>query len=154
MVFFYELSQYLMLALLVYHLFYRTPGSFCMIYNLWPNICSMILMKSHCVCFPSQLCSQIEQLEQENTSLRDGKGPQATAPSPTPSSGPVDGELLRLQAENSALLKKMAGTWTKQGCFYCTDLPELTKQKNKCLKIKYLIDLVFNYSTFCSHTHI
>ncbi|XP_031421738.1 GRIP1-associated protein 1 isoform X4 [Clupea harengus] len=62
----------------------------------------------------SKLCSQIEQLEQENTSLRDGKGLQATAPSPTPSSGPVDGELLRLQAENSALLKKMAALQERQ----------------------------------------
>ncbi|XP_041953077.1 GRIP1-associated protein 1 [Alosa sapidissima] len=56
----------------------------------------------------SKLCSQIEQLEQENKSLRDGKGLQATAPSPVSSPGPVDGELLRLQAENSALLKKIA----------------------------------------------
>ncbi|XP_063064779.1 GRIP1-associated protein 1 isoform X1 [Engraulis encrasicolus] len=57
----------------------------------------------------SKLCSQIEQLEQDNQSLRDGKGLQAAAPSPTTSSpGPTDGELLRLQAENAALLKKMA----------------------------------------------
>ncbi|KAF5905563.1 GRIP1-associated protein 1 isoform X2, partial [Clarias magur] len=54
----------------------------------------------------SKLCSQIEQLEAENQGLRDGRGLQAHAPSPV--SGPTDGELLRLQAENSALQKKLA----------------------------------------------
>ncbi|KAG9332710.1 hypothetical protein JZ751_014809 [Albula glossodonta] len=54
----------------------------------------------------SKLCSQIEQLEQENTGLKEGRGLQPAASSPT--SSPVDGELLRLQAENSALQKKMA----------------------------------------------
>ncbi|MCI4380609.1 hypothetical protein PGIGA_G00241990 [Pangasianodon gigas] len=54
----------------------------------------------------SKLCSQIEQLEAENQGLREGKGLQAHAPSPV--SGPTDGELLRLQAENSALQKKLA----------------------------------------------
>ncbi|XP_062397411.1 GRIP1-associated protein 1 isoform X2 [Sardina pilchardus] len=62
----------------------------------------------------SKLCSQIEQLEQENKSLRDGEGLQATAPCPVSSPGPVDGELLRLQAENSALLKKMAALQERQ----------------------------------------
>ncbi|KAM9474985.1 GRIP1-associated protein 1 isoform 2-T2 [Clarias gariepinus] len=54
----------------------------------------------------SKLCSQIEHLEAENQGLRDGRGLQAHAPSPV--SGPTDGELLRLQAENSALQKKLA----------------------------------------------
>ncbi|XP_058245394.1 GRIP1-associated protein 1 isoform X3 [Hemibagrus wyckioides] len=54
----------------------------------------------------SKLCSQIEQLEAENKSFREGRGLQAHAPSPV--SGPTDGELLRLQAENSALQKKLA----------------------------------------------
>ncbi|XP_034162443.1 GRIP1-associated protein 1 isoform X3 [Pangasianodon hypophthalmus] len=54
----------------------------------------------------SKLCSQIEQLEAENQGLREGRGLQAHAPSPV--SGPTDGELLRLQAENSALQKKLA----------------------------------------------
>ncbi|XP_060736857.1 GRIP1-associated protein 1 isoform X4 [Tachysurus vachellii] len=54
----------------------------------------------------SKLCSQIEQLEAENKSLREGRSLQAQVPSPV--SGPTDGELLRLQAENSALQKKLA----------------------------------------------
>ncbi|XP_044066169.1 GRIP1-associated protein 1 isoform X2 [Siniperca chuatsi] len=51
----------------------------------------------------SKLCTQIEQLEQENRGLKEGGG----APAPSPVSSPVDGELLRLQAENSTLQKKM-----------------------------------------------
>ncbi|XP_062855303.1 GRIP1-associated protein 1 isoform X1 [Trichomycterus rosablanca] len=54
----------------------------------------------------SKLCSQIEQLEQENQGLRKEKGLQDPAPSLV--SGPTDGELLRLQAENSALQKKLS----------------------------------------------
>ncbi|XP_035237946.1 GRIP1-associated protein 1 isoform X2 [Anguilla anguilla] len=54
----------------------------------------------------SKLCSQIEQLEQENAGLKEGRGLQP--PPPSPASSPVDGELLRLQAENSALQKKMS----------------------------------------------
>lgn len=49
----------------------------------------------------SKLCTQIEQLEQENQELREGHRVSATSPTP------VDGESLRLQAENSALQKKM-----------------------------------------------
>uniref|UniRef100_A0A8B9RMQ0 GRIP1 associated protein 1 n=1 Tax=Astyanax mexicanus TaxID=7994 RepID=A0A8B9RMQ0_ASTMX len=55
----------------------------------------------------SKLCSQIEQLEGENRGLKDVKG--LVAPARSPVSGPTDGELLRLQAENSALQKKLAG---------------------------------------------
>uniref|UniRef100_A0A673M597 GRIP1-associated protein 1-like n=1 Tax=Sinocyclocheilus rhinocerous TaxID=307959 RepID=A0A673M597_9TELE len=51
----------------------------------------------------SKLCSQIEQLELENRRLREGQGLER------PASGPVDAELLRLQAENSALQKKLKG---------------------------------------------
>jgi len=54
-----------------------------------------------------QLCSQIEQLELENRGLREGQGLERTASSPA--SVPVDAELLRLQAENSALQKKLTG---------------------------------------------
>ncbi|KAK5864149.1 hypothetical protein PBY51_001111 [Eleginops maclovinus] len=54
----------------------------------------------------SKLCTQIEQLEQENQGLKDGAA-SASSPPPNPTSSPVDGELLRLQAENSTLLKKM-----------------------------------------------
>ncbi|XP_053170913.1 GRIP1-associated protein 1, partial [Scomber japonicus] len=56
----------------------------------------------------SKLCTQIEQLEKENQSLKEGGGASASSPAPTPpASSPVDGELLRLQAENCTLLKKM-----------------------------------------------
>uniref|UniRef100_A0A8C8JVK7 GRIP1-associated protein 1 n=1 Tax=Oncorhynchus tshawytscha TaxID=74940 RepID=A0A8C8JVK7_ONCTS len=55
----------------------------------------------------SKLCTQIEELEHENKDLKDGKVFQAESSSPTTSS--VDGELLRLQAENAALQKKMTG---------------------------------------------
>uniref|UniRef100_A0A9J7Z7Q4 GRIP1 associated protein 1 n=1 Tax=Cyprinus carpio carpio TaxID=630221 RepID=A0A9J7Z7Q4_CYPCA len=53
----------------------------------------------------SKLCSQIEQLELENRSLREGQGLEG--PASSSASGPVDAELLRLQAENSALQKKL-----------------------------------------------
>lgn len=52
----------------------------------------------------SQLCTQIEQLEQENRGLKEVG--EATA---DPASSLVDGELLRLQAENATLQKKMRG---------------------------------------------
>ncbi|XP_060619114.2 GRIP1-associated protein 1 isoform X1 [Anolis sagrei] len=57
----------------------------------------------------SKLCTQIEQLEKENKTLREGGSVAGTgaAEGSTPTS-PVDGELLRLQAENSALQKNMA----------------------------------------------
>ncbi|XP_041654802.1 GRIP1-associated protein 1 isoform X1 [Cheilinus undulatus] len=55
----------------------------------------------------SKLCTQIEQLEQENQSLKEGGGASASSPAPNSASSPVDGELLRLQAENAALQKKM-----------------------------------------------
>ncbi|XP_051965165.1 GRIP1-associated protein 1 isoform X1 [Xyrauchen texanus] len=53
----------------------------------------------------SKLCSQIEQLELENQGLKEGQGLERPVYSPT--SGPIDAELLRLQAENSALQKKL-----------------------------------------------
>ncbi|XP_034721386.1 GRIP1-associated protein 1, partial [Etheostoma cragini] len=53
----------------------------------------------------SKLCTQIEQLEQENEGLKEGGASAASAP-PSQSS-PVDGEMLRLQAENSTLQKQM-----------------------------------------------
>ncbi|XP_038578565.1 GRIP1-associated protein 1 isoform X2 [Micropterus salmoides] len=55
----------------------------------------------------SKLCTQIEQLEQENQGLKEGGGTSASRPASRPASSPVDGELLRLQAENSTLQKKM-----------------------------------------------
>ncbi|XP_056129537.1 GRIP1-associated protein 1 isoform X4 [Lampris incognitus] len=55
----------------------------------------------------AQLCTQIEQLEQENQGLKEGGGALASSPAPNSASSPVDGELLRLQAENAALQKKM-----------------------------------------------
>uniref|UniRef100_A0A3Q2NMT6 GRIP1 associated protein 1 n=1 Tax=Fundulus heteroclitus TaxID=8078 RepID=A0A3Q2NMT6_FUNHE len=51
----------------------------------------------------SKLCTQIEQLEQENQRLKEGTSV------PSAAAVPVDAELLRLQAENSALQKKLKG---------------------------------------------
>ncbi|XP_077185602.1 GRIP1-associated protein 1 isoform X1 [Paroedura picta] len=53
----------------------------------------------------SKLCSQIEQLEKENQHLREGEAAAVDGGAPA---SPMDGELLRLQAENSALQKNMA----------------------------------------------
>ncbi|XP_038603961.1 GRIP1-associated protein 1 isoform X1 [Tachyglossus aculeatus] len=52
----------------------------------------------------SKLCSQIEQLEQENRQLKEAP----SGPLPLTPGSPVDGELLRLQAENTALQKNVA----------------------------------------------
>uniref|UniRef100_A0A8D3AW05 GRIP1 associated protein 1 n=1 Tax=Scophthalmus maximus TaxID=52904 RepID=A0A8D3AW05_SCOMX len=57
----------------------------------------------------SKLCMQIEQLEKENQGLKEGGGASASTHQPNPTSSPVDGEVLRLQAENSTLQKKMKG---------------------------------------------
>uniref|UniRef100_A0A3P9I269 GRIP1 associated protein 1 n=1 Tax=Oryzias latipes TaxID=8090 RepID=A0A3P9I269_ORYLA len=55
----------------------------------------------------SKLCTQIEQLEKENRDLKQEGGASISSPPPNSASSPMDGELLRLQAENSALQKKM-----------------------------------------------
>lgn len=55
----------------------------------------------------AQLCSQLEQLELENRQLKEGV-PGAAGPH-------VDGELLRLQAENTALQKNMAALQERYG---------------------------------------
>uniref|UniRef100_A0A8C8F663 GRIP1 associated protein 1 n=1 Tax=Oncorhynchus tshawytscha TaxID=74940 RepID=A0A8C8F663_ONCTS len=52
-----------------------------------------------------KLCTQIEELQHEIKELKDGKGLQAESSGTISIS--VDGELLRLQAENAALQKKM-----------------------------------------------
>ncbi|MEQ2308324.1 GRIP1-associated protein 1 [Ameca splendens] len=57
----------------------------------------------------SKLCTQIEQLEQENQRLKESGGASVLNPAPNSTSGPLDGELLRLQAENSTLQKKLKG---------------------------------------------
>lgn len=56
---------------------------------------------------PAQLCSQLEQLELENQQLKEG----AAGAGAVQAGAHVDGELLRLQAENAALQKNMAGAW-------------------------------------------
>lgn len=56
-----------------------------------------------------QLCTQIEQLEKENRDLKEEGGASISSPPPSSTSSPMDGELLRLQAENSTLQKKMKG---------------------------------------------
>ncbi|XP_062939163.1 GRIP1-associated protein 1 isoform X1 [Cynocephalus volans] len=59
----------------------------------------------------SKLCSQMEQLERENQQLKNGIAGAGTA-----QVGPlVDGELLRLQAENTALQKNVAALQERYG---------------------------------------
>ncbi|XP_053706193.1 GRIP1-associated protein 1 isoform X1 [Synchiropus splendidus] len=53
----------------------------------------------------SKLCTQIEQLEHENQKLKESA--PTGSPAVDPSASVVDGELLRLQAENSTLLKQL-----------------------------------------------
>uniref|UniRef100_A0A8C7AI38 GRIP1 associated protein 1 n=1 Tax=Neovison vison TaxID=452646 RepID=A0A8C7AI38_NEOVI len=59
----------------------------------------------------SKLCSQMEQLERENQQLKDGAARAGTAQA----GGLVDGELLRLQAENTALQKNVAALQERYG---------------------------------------
>ncbi|XP_045393541.1 GRIP1-associated protein 1 isoform X3 [Lemur catta] len=59
----------------------------------------------------SKLCSQMEQLERENQQLKEGTTGAGVA-----QAGPlVDGELLRLQAENTALQKNVAALQERYG---------------------------------------
>ncbi|XP_012507768.1 PREDICTED: GRIP1-associated protein 1 isoform X2 [Propithecus coquereli] len=59
----------------------------------------------------SKLCSQMEQLERENQQLKEGSTGAGVA-----QAGPlVDGELLRLQAENTALQKNVAALQERYG---------------------------------------
>lgn len=53
----------------------------------------------------------MEQLELENQQLKDGASMAGAAQA----GSVVDGELLRLQAENTALQKNMAGAWRPPG---------------------------------------
>ena len=50
----------------------------------------------------------MEQLERENQQLKAGAAREGAAQA----GSLVDGELLRLQAENTALQKNVAGMWT------------------------------------------
>ena len=55
----------------------------------------------------------MEQLERENQQLKDGAARAGAAQT----GSLVDGELLRLQAENTALQKNVAGAWRPSwGC--------------------------------------
>uniref|UniRef100_A0A8C0S7J9 GRIP1 associated protein 1 n=1 Tax=Canis lupus familiaris TaxID=9615 RepID=A0A8C0S7J9_CANLF len=58
-----------------------------------------------------KLCSQMEQLERENQQLKDGAARAGAAPA----GSLVDGELLRLQAENTALQKNVAALQERYG---------------------------------------
>ncbi|XP_047392546.1 GRIP1-associated protein 1 isoform X2 [Sciurus carolinensis] len=59
----------------------------------------------------SKLCSQMEQLERENQQLKEGAAGTGAV-----QAGPhVDGELLRLQAENTALQKNVAALQERYG---------------------------------------
>uniref|UniRef100_A0A8C2Q5Q7 GRIP1 associated protein 1 n=1 Tax=Cyprinus carpio TaxID=7962 RepID=A0A8C2Q5Q7_CYPCA len=80
----------------------------------------------------SKLCSQIEQLELENRRLREGQGLEG--PASSPASGPVDAELLRLQAENSALQKKLKGERSS-----CIKSSSLFPRKHFRIRIKGII---------------
>ncbi|XP_021105617.1 GRIP1-associated protein 1 isoform X2 [Heterocephalus glaber] len=59
----------------------------------------------------SKLCNQIEQLEQENQQLKEG----ATGAGAVQAGPHVNGELLRLQAENTALQKNVAALQERYG---------------------------------------
>ncbi|KAM9181413.1 GRIP1-associated protein 1 isoform 4-T4 [Dugong dugon] len=59
----------------------------------------------------SKLCSQMEQLERENQQLKDGAAREGSAQA----GSLVDGELLRLQAENTALQKNVAALQERYG---------------------------------------
>ncbi|XP_053436783.1 GRIP1-associated protein 1 isoform X8 [Nycticebus coucang] len=59
----------------------------------------------------SKLCSQMEQLERENQQLKEG----AAGAGSTQAASLVDGELLRLQAENTALQKNVAALQERYG---------------------------------------
>ncbi|XP_036030060.1 GRIP1-associated protein 1 isoform X7 [Onychomys torridus] len=59
----------------------------------------------------AQLCSQLEQLELENQHLKEGAAGAGTIQA----GAHVDGELLRLQAENTALQKNMAALQERYG---------------------------------------
>ncbi|XP_059106624.1 GRIP1-associated protein 1 isoform X3 [Peromyscus eremicus] len=59
----------------------------------------------------SKLCSQLEQLELENQQLKEG----AAGAGALQAGAHVDGELLRLQAENTALQKNMAALQERYG---------------------------------------
>nr|XP_044996607.1 GRIP1-associated protein 1 isoform X2 [Jaculus jaculus] len=59
----------------------------------------------------SKLCSQLEQLELENQQLKEG----AAGTVPIQAGPHVDGELLRLQAENTTLQKNMAALQERYG---------------------------------------
>uniref|UniRef100_A0A8C2KD53 GRIP1 associated protein 1 n=1 Tax=Cyprinus carpio TaxID=7962 RepID=A0A8C2KD53_CYPCA len=87
----------------------------------------------------SKLCSQIEQLELENRRLREGQGLEG--PASSPASGPVDAELLRLQAENSALQKKLKGERSS-----CIKSSSLFPRKHFRIRIKGIVSLCFSYS--------
>lgn len=55
----------------------------------------------------SKLCTQIEQLEQENKALKEGREPSDTKAAPSTAPPTVSDDLLQLQAENASLHKKI-----------------------------------------------
>uniref|UniRef100_A0A8D0ATT0 GRIP1 associated protein 1 n=1 Tax=Sander lucioperca TaxID=283035 RepID=A0A8D0ATT0_SANLU len=109
----------------------------------------------------SKLCTQIEQLEQENHGLKEGGAASASSVPPNPTSSPVDGEMLRLQAENSTLqnvekivAKQAALGWSAALCpiTHCFG-PELemalnTEQEEKRLLREQIHSLEFVFGSF------
>ncbi|KAK7884558.1 hypothetical protein WMY93_027681 [Mugilogobius chulae] len=55
----------------------------------------------------SKLCTQIEQLEQENKALKEGRETSASSSAPSTAPPTVNDELLQLHAENTSLHKKI-----------------------------------------------
>lgn len=79
------------------------------------------LLQPGLFCF--QLCMQIEQLEKENQGLKEAGGGESSSTS-SPASCPTDGEVVRLQAENATLQKKMKG-----GSFCLQQMDKLTSDQ-------------------------
>lgn len=72
------------------------------------SLCSRITLGLPSPPLP-QLCTQIEELEQENKGLKEAGGGGGSSATSNGASSSVDGELLRLQAENATLQKQMKG---------------------------------------------
>uniref|UniRef100_A0A8C6WP78 GRIP1 associated protein 1 n=1 Tax=Neogobius melanostomus TaxID=47308 RepID=A0A8C6WP78_9GOBI len=77
----------------------------------------------------SKLCTQIEQLEQENKALKEGRGPSDTSPASSTAPATGSDDLLQLQAENASLHKKITGE-LNIGSFFNEIITTLNRQTN------------------------
>uniref|UniRef100_A0A3Q2YJJ9 GRIP1 associated protein 1 n=1 Tax=Hippocampus comes TaxID=109280 RepID=A0A3Q2YJJ9_HIPCM len=89
----------------------------------------------------SKLCMQIEQLEQENRHLKAEGGDADSRPSPSATSSPADEALLRLQAENATLLKKVRGLFLGS--------PLRAEDKGLVFKRGHLVEMYWVQSQHC-----